>query len=78
MVNEKPKEYEVNKNLEPDIWCRPSLVVEILADEITKSPIHAAGLALRFPRLINFRDDKDPRDSTTLKELTHLFEMQKV
>lgn len=76
-VTDKPKEYEVVKNLEPDAWTKPSLVVEILADEITKSPIHSAGLALRFPRLIKFRDDKDPRDATNLKELTHLFEMQK-
>jgi DNA ligase-1 len=74
---EKPKEYEVDKNLEPDLWCKPSLVVEILADEITKSPIHTAGLALRFPRLIKFRDDKNPDQATTLGELRKLFEMQK-
>lgn len=77
VVSAKPEEYEVNKNLKPDVWTKPSLVVEILADEITKSPIHSAGLALRFPRLINFRDDKYPKDATTLKELAHLFEMQK-
>jgi DNA ligase-1 len=77
-VKEKPKEYAVHKNLEPDTWFTPSLVVEILADEITKSPIHSAGLALRFPRLIKFRDDRNPEDATTLAELTKLFEMQKV
>jgi DNA ligase-1 len=68
----------VAKTLEPDLWCKPSLVVEILADEITVSPNHTAGLALRFPRLIRFRDDKDPDQATSLKELQHLFEMQKV
>jgi len=73
----KPKEYEVDKNLSPDVWVVPNLVVEILADEITKSPIHLAGLALRFPRLIRFRDDKTASDTTTLKELRNLFEMQK-
>ncbi len=77
-IKEKPKEYEVHKNLEPDIWTKPSLVVEILADEITRSPIHSAGLALRFPRLIKFRDEKSPEDATTLKELEKLFKMQKV
>jgi DNA ligase-1 len=76
-VSEKPKEYEVHKNLEPDTWAKPSLVVEILADEITKSPIHTAGLALRFPRLIRFRDEKNPDQVTTLRELEGLFEMQK-
>jgi DNA ligase-1 len=77
-VKEKPSQYEVHKNLTPDTWVRPSLVVEILADEITRSPIHTAGLALRFPRLIKFRDEKEPKDATTIKELTKLYQMQKI
>lgn len=68
-VKEKPKEYKVNKDLSPDYWVTPGLVVELAADEITVSPKHTAGLALRFPRLINFRDDKNPAQATTLKEL---------
>lgn len=77
VAGSRPKEYEVHKNLEPDAWMKPSLVVEILADEITISPIHTAGLALRFPRLIKFRDDKHSDEATTLKELRQFFEMQK-
>lgn len=77
-VKEKPKEYEVNKDLFPDYWVIPSVVVELAADEITKSPKHTAGLALRFPRLINFRDDKKAVEATSKSELTTLFEMQKV
>ncbi len=76
-VKEKPKEYEVHKNYTPDYWVTPSLVVEIAADEITQSPTHTAGIALRFPRLINFRDDKTPNEATTLKELKGLFDLQK-
>jgi len=76
-TKEQPKEYEAHKNYTPDYWVEPSLVVEIAADEITKSPTHTAGLALRFPRLINFRDDKTPNEATTLKELRELFEMQR-
>jgi len=76
-TKDKPKEYEVDKNLVPDAWMKPSLVVEILADEITKSPIHTAGLALRFPRLIRFRDEKGPQETTTIRELTKLYKMQK-
>lgn len=77
-VSQKPKEYRVDKNLGCDIWCSPSIVVEIKADEITKSPIHSAGkdsssgLALRFPRLVRFRD-KMPKDSTTVEEVITLF-----
>jgi len=76
-VKDKPKEYEIHKNYTPDYWVTPSLVVEIAADEITKSPTHTAGIALRFPRLVRFRDDRSPDDATTLKELKRLFDLQK-
>lgn len=76
-VKDKPKEYEVHKNYTPDYWVTPSLVVEIAADEITKSPTHSSGLALRFPRLVRFRDDRSPETATTLTELKRLFELQK-
>lgn len=76
-VQNKPKEYKVDKNLYPDVWCQPRLVVEIEADTITKSPIHTAGLALRFPRLKRLRDDKDPWQATSLKELKKLASLKK-
>lgn len=65
----KPRNYKVDKLLNPDVWVVPHLVVEIAADEITKSPNHTAGVALRFPRLIKFRDDKNWTDATTVQEL---------
>ncbi|KKR29778.1 hypothetical protein A2715_00850 [Candidatus Woesebacteria bacterium RIFCSPHIGHO2_01_FULL_39_32] len=75
-VKDKPKEYaDVSKLLQPDFWVEPSLVVEIAADEITKSPNHSAGLALRFPRLVRFRDDKSPDQATTVAEVKKLYEM---
>jgi DNA ligase-1 len=77
-VKEKPKEYELHRNYIPDYWVIPSLVVEIAADEITVSPTHTAGLALRFPRLVRFRDDKSPKDITTAKELQKMFKIQKI
>lgn len=42
-VKDKPKEYVADEEITPDIWIAPSLVVEILADEITRSPRHTAG-----------------------------------
>jgi len=68
-VKEKPKNYLVDKQAECDVWIMPKIVVEIKADEITKSPTHTAGLALRFPRLERFRDDKKSGEVTTLEEL---------
>ena len=72
VVREMPKEYEVDKALIADVWVEPKVVVEIAADEITKSPVHTAGVALRFPRLIKFRDDKNPSGVTTLSEVEEI------
>lgn len=71
-VKSKPNNYQVNKSLNPDVWVQASLVVEIAADEITDSPIHTAGKALRFPRLVKFRDDKDWQQATTLEEIKQM------
>ena len=75
-VKEKPKNYLVDKNQEPDTWVEPKIVVEIQADNITQSPIHTAGLALRFPRLVRFRDDKSASEITTAHELESLYQLQ--
>jgi DNA ligase-1 len=71
-ANQKPKYYDVPKDLTPDVWMHPEIVVEIAADEITKSPLHTAGHALRFPRLIGFRPDKDWEQATTLEEFEQI------
>lgn len=67
----QPSAYQVEipEQLEPDVVLFPDIVVEIAADEITKSPAHTAGQALRFPRLVKFRDDKSVEQITTLAEL---------
>ena len=69
----KPENYLLDNSLYPDIWCKPALVVEIEADTVTKSPIHSAGLALRFPRLKRFRDDKRVEESTSLLRLKKMY-----
>ena len=58
----------VKREMEPDVWFTPELVVEVLGAEITKSPFHTAGLALRFPRFVRLRDKK-AEQATTKKEL---------
>lgn len=69
---DKPKDYVVDKLLIPDVWVDPKIVVEVAGDELTKSPNHTAGLALRFPRLVKFRDDKSVAQITTKKELADI------
>ena len=83
-TKEKPKNADVVKELTPDVWADPSIVVAIRADEITRSPMHTAGargdepgLALRFPRLMAFRDDKSPQQATTVSEVEKLFKQQR-
>jgi ATP-dependent DNA ligase len=57
---------------------------EVLAEEITRSPMHTcamrngeSGYALRFPRLVSFRDaDKRPEDATTVAEIIALYVQQ--
>lgn len=74
----------VDAVLQPDVWVEPKYVIEMQADEITRSPIHTAGkvgdepgYALRFPRVIGFiRTDKKAEDATTVKEILRMFEKQ--
>jgi DNA ligase-1 len=72
-TNEKPKEYEVPKDLDCDVWIKPKIVVIVRCDEVTTSPLHTSGIALRFPRLMNFRDDKKPTDTTSKDEIKNIY-----
>jgi len=76
-ASQRPASYKVHKDLEPDFWVKPRLVVELAGDELTQSPKHTAGLALRFPRLIKFRPDKSTAQATTLSEIQNLYRLQK-
>lgn len=83
-ITHKPA--RVNSVIEPSVWIKPEIVIEVLADEITRSPIHTAGAtssknepgyALRFPRLVSFRgSDKRAEDATTVKELIEMYNQQ--
>src|SRR6266699_1805018 len=81
-VSEKPA--RIRSLLVPDVWLQPEVVVEVLADEITPSPRHTAGMvgnqpgfALRFPRIVSIRSaDKKPEDATTVREIREMFQQQ--
>ncbi len=83
------KPARVNSLITPSVWVKPEIVIEVLADEITRSPLHSAGrevtksgeiepgYALRFPRLVSFRDkDKKAEDATNIKELVEMYKEQ--
>jgi len=43
----KPNNYIVDKAMDCDVWIHPSMVVEIRADEISRSPVHTAGRTMK-------------------------------
>jgi DNA ligase 3 len=67
--------------LVPDFYVEDpmdSAVWEISGAEFSKSSHHTAdGISIRFPRVTKIRDDKTPKEATTLKELKILFEESK-
>ena len=73
--------------MEADVWFEPELVIEIVASEITLSPIHKvardeirknAGLALRFPKFTGkIRMEKTAEDASTDEEVIALYKGQK-
>ncbi|MEM1892782.1 MAG: ATP-dependent DNA ligase [Sulfolobales archaeon] len=76
------KHPRVVSEVEPDVWTVPALVIEVLGAELTLSPQHTccrgavkkgAGISIRFPRFIRWRDDKGPEDATTTKELVEMY-----
>lgn len=76
----------VNSRLEADVWFEPSVVIEVIASEITISPLHTCalniiregnGLALRFPKFTGrIRDDKSAEDATTVEEIVNMYRRQ--
>lgn len=73
----------VETRLKPDVWCAPSLVLEVVGAEMTQSPVHTAGwnvfrkgsgLAIRFPRFTGrYRDDKGAEDATTVRQIMKMY-----
>ena len=76
----------VDAEMVPDVWFDPAVVLEVVAAEITLSPIHTAakdvlkegaGLGIRFPRFTGrVRDDKTPEQCTTVSEIVEMYGMQ--
>ncbi|MFB6208654.1 MAG: ATP-dependent DNA ligase [Candidatus Nanohaloarchaea archaeon] len=71
---------EITQKLEPlileekgrDVEVRPEVIVEVEYEEIQQSPNYNSGFALRFPRLKQFRDDKEEADSMEKIEKLYL------
>ena len=60
-----------------NVKVKPEIVVEVGYEEIQKSPKYGSGFALRFPRLLRFREsDKKAVDADTLERVESIFKQQ--
>lgn len=48
------------------VFVEPSLVVEVAFDGVQASPRYPGGVALRFARVVRYRDDKRPDEADTI------------
>ena len=48
------------------VYVRPALVAEIAFNEIQQSPVYPGGLALRFARVVRYREDKTAAEADTI------------
>jgi DNA ligase-1 len=54
------------------VYVRPELVVEIAFDGVQRSPRYPGGLALRFARVLRYREDKPAAEADTIDTLRTL------
>ena len=80
------KNYRIDSKIEADVWFEPETVIEVMAAEVTLSPIHRTahniikkdyGLALRFPKFTGkIRLDKIPELASTQEEVITMYRNQ--
>lgn len=81
------KNPRIISEMDADVWFEPELIIEVVASEITLSPIHKAamdvirkdaGLALRFPKFTGkIRIEKAVENASTNEEVITLYKGQK-
>jgi len=83
------KHQRVDSDIEADVWFEPMVVMEVGGAELTLSPLHTcckgwiksdAGISIRFPRFIRWREDKTANEATTTKEIYEMYlkQMRKI
>ncbi|KAH9810674.1 ATP-dependent DNA ligase [Melampsora americana] len=80
------KSYYDTGEVKPDVWIESKIVWEVLAADLSLSPVYSAarglcgdgtrGISLRFPRYIREREDKGPEDGTGPDQVAEMYERQ--
>ncbi|PIT84195.1 DNA ligase [Candidatus Micrarchaeota archaeon CG10_big_fil_rev_8_21_14_0_10_45_29] len=77
------KPAHLRAKLKPDFWVEPKIVISVSADEISLSNVHTCGeagkkgYALRFPRMVQIREDKGIGEISTTSEVERMHSLQK-
>ncbi|HMD44330.1 MAG TPA: ATP-dependent DNA ligase [Candidatus Acidoferrum sp.] len=58
------------------LQVQPLVVLEVAFNNLQKSRRYESGFALRFPRIVRFRQDKTPAEIDTLETVKMIFERQ--
>lgn len=56
-----------------EVTVKPKVIVTILFQNIQRSPTYESGFALRFPRIVQLRHDRDNRDIATIEDVIKEF-----
>ena len=75
---------EVSQLLEPLILkkngklveIKPQIVLEVAFEEIQKSPHYGSGYALRFPRIVRLRTDRNAQSCSTMDDVERILKEQ--
>lgn len=59
------------------VKIKPEIILEVAYEEIQKSPSYSSGWGLRFPRVIRLREDKGPKDISTIEDVKRIHNLQK-
>jgi DNA ligase-1 len=54
----------------------PKIVVEVIYNEVQKSPKYKCGMALRFARISRIREEKTPEEADTVQRVREIYEGQ--
>ncbi|QLD87264.1 ATP-dependent DNA ligase [Natronomonas halophila] len=60
-----------------EVDIAPKIVFEVGYEEIQRSPTYSSGYALRFPRFVGVREDKNPANADSLDRVERLAEAQR-
>ncbi|MGM5480124.1 MAG: ATP-dependent DNA ligase [Nanobdellota archaeon] len=66
----------ITKTSGKEVIVKPEVVVTVAYEEIQRSSTYSAGYALRFPRTVRFRPDRNASDIATREDIIELFEQQ--